>query len=117
MQKAKYTLALLANYIPVFIAYVLYELGIDIGLVVFCFQILLWCLNYDVSKSRFSLAFLNLNLLISTYISFGLSTTLYYNNISSDGLTLAIGQLIQLIGSIFVLVVSVILVLVKKPDK
>lgn len=90
MEKAKYILAILANYIPVLWAYIFYSIGAGIDWSLFIIsQILLVTLNHKITKSKLALLFLHANLLVSTIVANWLSTHLYYTNISSDDETVS----------------------------
>ena len=110
----KYILIALANYIPVLCACILFRNPNLAWLLFIISQILLICLNHKAADDKFSLAFLNINLLISTIIANALLTHLYSSNISSDSETLAVGNLALVIGVIFVLILSVISISLKK---
>ncbi len=109
----KYILIALANYFPVLCACIVHNPNLA-WLLFIISQILLIFLNYKAADDKFSLAFLNINLLISTVIANVLLTHLYSSNISSDSETLAVGNLALVIGAIFVLILSVISILLKK---
>ncbi len=109
----KYILIALANYIPVLCACIVRNPNLA-WLLFMISQILLVFLNYKAADDKFSLAFLNFNLLISTIIANALLTHLYSSNVSSDSETLAVGSLALVIGAIFVLILSLISILLKK---
>ncbi len=109
----KYILIALANYIPVLCACIVRNPNL-VWLLFIISQILLICLNHKAADSRFTLAFLHVNLLISTVIANALLTHLYSSNISSDSMTLALGNFALAIGVIFVLILSLISLLLKK---
>ncbi len=71
-------------------------------------------LNHIVSNDKSLLAFFNTNLLIATIIANALFTHLYYSNISSDSATLTIGGLALAIGVIFVSILFLVSMLLKK---
>ena len=113
MQK-KYILVTLANYIPVLCGCLLFRGGAPLLWPLFIImQILLVSLNYSTAKGILGVLFLNANLTVSTIIANWLFTHLYYTLISSDSETLIVGYVGGEIGTIFVLVLSLISVLIK----
>ena len=114
MEKVKYILAILANYIPVLWAYIFYSIGAGIDWSLFIIsQILLVTLNHKITKSKLALLFLHANLLVSTIVANWLSTHLYYTNISSDDETLLVGNLGLKVGVIFVILMSTFSLLIR----
>lgn len=114
MEKVKYILAILANYIPVLWAYIFYSIGAGTDWSLFIIsQILLVTLNHKITKSKLALLFLHVNLLVSTIVANWLSTHLYYTNISSDDETLLVGNLGLKVGVIFVILMSTFSLLIR----
>lgn len=115
MRKSKYILVTFSNYILVLCAYLFYRGGaLTVWSLCIMLQIVLTILNYKTANGSKSLAVLCANHLLSTIIANKLSTNLYYNNISSDGLTLAVGDLGLIVGSVFVFILSLISIFLKK---
>ena len=114
MEKVKYILAILANYIPVLWAYIFYSIGAGVDWSLFIIsQILLVTLNHKITKSKLALLFLHVNLLVSTIVANWLSTHLYYTNISSDDETLLVGIWGLKVGAIFVILMSTFSLLIR----
>ena len=117
MKRVKYIFVTLANYIPVLCACLFYEGGGPLMWPIFIVaQIILIVLNHILSSKKMELIFYDVNLIISTIIANGLSTYLYYWNISSDSETPAVGQLGLMVGVIFVLILTFISVLLKRKN-
>ena len=119
MKKASLAIMMIANYILVLWACLFYSFGSSLGFPVvwplfIISQILLVVLNYRAADDKFALAFLSVNLVISTVAANMLFTHLYYSNISSDSGTLDLGNLALAVGVVFVAVLSLISILVKK---
>ena len=103
----KYMLALMINIIPFFLSCFLYEGGIAILLIFPALQFLINILNYKWTKKILSFVILNSAMLISSVASIEIITKLYYNNISSDTETLAVGNFEVLVGIVFIIVIKV----------
>ncbi len=106
-------LTLLANWALVPFAWLTYRGGgpgwgayllIQVGTII---------LNNKVTKGRWSLALLCANLTAATGIAHKLSSTLYCSQVSSDGLSYAIGRLGMICGVVLVGVLSVFAVAAK----
>ena len=110
----KYIPIALANYIPVLCAFLFFRNPNLAWLLFIISQIWLTISNYKAADSKFTLAFFQVNLLISTMIANTLLTHLYYSKISSDSETLAVGNLVLVLGAVFVLILSLISILLKK---
>ena len=104
----KYTLTLILNVVPFFLTCFLYEGGLAISLMLPTLQFLLNTLNYKWTKKILSFAILNSAMLVSSIASIKINTWLYYNNISSDTETLAVGSFEVLVCMIFVLLITLI---------
>ena len=115
MKKLKFIAITLANYVPVLCACLFYKGGAPVEwLLYIMLQIVLIVLNYALSNKRLELSFFNVNLFISTILANALSTYLYYHNVSSDSETPAVGELGVIVGAIFVFVLSLISILLKR---
>ncbi len=110
----KYILIALANYIPVLCAFIFFRNPNLAWLLFIISQIWLTVSNYKAADSKFTLAFFQVNLLISTMIANALMAHLYYSKISSDSETLAVGNFVLVLGAVFVLILSLISILLKK---
>lgn len=100
--------ALIINIIPFFLSCLLYNAGIGIIMFFPILQILINLLNYKWTKKVISYLFLNILMLISSITSIEISTQLYYNNISSDTETLAVGSFAVMVGVVFILIMTLI---------
>lgn len=117
MKIVKYIFVTLANYIPVLCACLFYKGGAPVDWPIYIVaQIILIVLNHILSSKKMELICYDVNLIISTIIANGLSTYLYYWNISSDPETPAVGQLGLMVGVIFVLILTFISVLLKRKN-
>lgn len=88
----KYCIVLIINIIPFFLSCLLYEGG---GMITMTFPIIQGFINYynyKCTNKVISYLILNLAMLISSVKSISISTQLYYNNVSSDNDTLAVGD-------------------------
>ncbi len=104
----KYILALILNVVPFFLTCFLYEGGIAISLILPALQFLLNTVNYKWTKRILSFAILNSAMLVSSVASIKINTWLYYNNISSDSGTLAVGSFQVQVCIVFVLLMTLI---------
>ena len=104
----KYILALILNIVPFFLTCFLYEGGIAISLMFPALQFLLNTLNYKWTKRISSFAILDLTMLVSGVASIKINTWLYYNNISPDTETLAVGSFEVQVCIVFVLLMTLI---------
>lgn len=104
----KYIVALILNIIPFFLSCLLYEGGIAIFMMFLMLQILINLLNYKWTNRVISYLFLNLSMLISSIASCKIITRLYYNNISSDNGTLAVGDFEVKFIFVFILLMTLI---------
>ena len=71
-------------------------------------QILINSLNYKWANKVISYLFLNITMLFSSIASLEIMTKLYYNNISSDTETLAVGNFAVLVGIVFIILMTLI---------
>ena len=105
----KYILAFILNIVPFFLTcFLYYEGGIAISLMLPVLQILLNTLNYKWTKRIVLFASLNLAMLVSSVVSIKINTWLYYNNISSDAETLAVGNFEVHVCILFILIMTLI---------
>ena len=104
----KYMLALMLYIIPFFSTCFLYEGGIVILLMFPALQFLINTVNYKWTKKILSFVILNSAMFISTINSIEIITKLYYNNISSDTETLAVGHFAVLVGIVFIIALTLI---------
>ncbi len=115
MKKLKFIAITLANYLPVLCACLFYKGGAPVEWkLCIILQILLVVLNYIFSSKKSVLTFYNVNLFISTILANALSTYLYYCNVSSDSETPAVGMFGLIVGAIFVFILSLISILLKR---
>ena len=113
-----YLLLLLVNIAPfLLLSFLLYKAGIIIMLMFPVIQILLNILNYDCTKKLLSFVFLNIAMLISSVAGHETITRLYYNNISSDSETLAVGEFAVLICIVFIAIMTLISIIYKIASK
>ncbi len=117
MKTIKYIGTAFANYAPALFGVLFYRMGIANGAVLLLLQAGLFALNFYIAQSKISFAFLCFNLLLSTAIAHYASTYLYYNFVSADPMTPAIGRLGLFLGVAIVFTVSVVLVILKKQIK
>ncbi|MBQ8540008.1 MAG: hypothetical protein IJ435_00890 [Clostridia bacterium] len=104
----KYCLALIANIVPFFLGCFLYEGGITVSLMFPVIQVLINLLNYKWTEKILSFMFLNFAMLVSSVASIKISTWLYYNNISSDTGTLAVGQFEVWCCIVFIVIMTLV---------
>lgn len=109
----KYILALLLNVTPFLLSCFLYEGGIAISLIFPALQLLLNTVNYKWTRRILSFVILNLAMLVSSITSIKINTLLYYNNISSDSETLAVGSFEVLVCFVFILLMTLISIVCK----
>jgi len=106
---------LLLNSIPFFLLSVfLYDGGIIIDLLFIPLQMTAVYINYKFIESNKLYILFNIILIISSVISLRISTQMYYNNISSDAETLAVGQFAGYIATIFIGIISIIGLVIRK---
>lgn len=117
MRVLKLVLTSIKNYSIVLFAWIFYTGDAPLNWSTFILiQLLFICLNYKIANNRINLVFLNINLLISTIVANVLLTNLLYNNISSDSETLAVGNFGLMVGIVFVLILSLIFVILKRKN-
>ncbi|MBR6755066.1 MAG: hypothetical protein IKM22_03970 [Clostridia bacterium] len=99
----------------------LFMIGVYANFLAMFIAILLSYLAYKKTNKILDLLFLDLNLLLSVFISGRCTTILYYKNISSDHMSLVIGNIFTgvglLIASIIVLIfliARIILIIIEK---
>lgn len=113
----KYIVALILNIIPFFLSCLLYESGFAIIIMFLMLQILINLLNYKWTNKVVSYLFLNLLMLISSVASSKIITHLYYNNISSDNGTLAVGDFEVKFAFVFILLMTIISIICRIVSK
>ena len=101
-------LALMLNIIPFFLSCFLYEGGIIILLMIPVLQFLINIVNYKWTNKILPFVILNSAMLISGAASIKINIWLYYNNISSDTETLAVGRFEVQVCIVFVLLMTLI---------
>ncbi|MBO5221720.1 MAG: hypothetical protein J6C26_05355 [Clostridia bacterium] len=104
----------LANYSLLILSCLFYWLGYRLWMIFFMLQLFLTALNFNIARSKKSLAVWSTHLLISTITANLASTLLYYNIISSDSMSMALGLGATIFGTIFVLILSTISIIIKK---
>ena len=104
----KYIVALILNIVPFFLTCFLYEGGIAISLILPVIQILLNEQNYKWTKKILSFVILNSAMLVSSVASIKINTWLYYNHISSDTETLAVGSFSVQVCVVLVMLMTLI---------
>ncbi len=104
----KYIAALILNIIPFFLCCLLYEGGIAILIMFPILQFLINWLNYKWTNKVMSYLFLNIAMFISSIASIEISIRLYYNNISSDTGTLAVGNFAVIVGVVVMTLMTLI---------
>lgn len=104
----------IANYLLVLFAVLFYRFGGPLHIpFMLIAQPVLTAVNYFVAKKIPHLIILSINLLISTIIANVVSIYLYMQNICGDYETLLVGKYEVVIGSIYVIVLSLIAIGVK----
>ena len=107
-QIVKYCIGLLLNIVPFILSCFLYGGGFAISLMFTALQFLINLYNYNYMKKMLSFLSLNLVMLISSISSLQIQTNLYYNNVSSDSETLAVGSFGVMISFLFILLMTLI---------
>lgn len=110
----KYILALFLNIVPFFLGCLLYDGGLAIFIMFLMLQILVNELNHKWTNKVISYLFLNLAMLISSVASSKIITQLYYNNISSDNDTLAVGDFEVKFIFVFIILMTLISIIYRK---
>ncbi len=102
----------------------LYVIGVYAGFLSTFVAVLLSYLAFTKSNAILDLLFFDINLLLSIFISGRCSTLLYYNNISSDHMSLVIGNIFTgvalLVVGFFVfifLIARIISIILKKREQ
>ena len=113
----RYILALIINIVPFLLSCLLYEAGIAIFMMFFMLQILLNLLNYKWTNKIISYLLLNLAMLTSSIASSKIITNLYYNNISSDNGTLAVGDFEAKFTFAFIILMTLISIICRIVSK
>lgn len=110
----KYILALFLNIVPFFLGCLLYDGGLAIFIMFLMLQILVNELNHKWTNKVISYLFLNLAMLISSIASSKIITQLYYNNVSSDNDTLAVGDFEVKFIFVFIILMTLISIIYRK---
>ena len=113
----RYILALIINIVPFLLSCLLYEVGIANFIMFLMLKILINLLNYKWTNKILSYLFLNLSMLISSVTSSKIITHLYYNNISSDNGTLAVGDFEVKFAFVFILLMTIISIICRIVSK
>lgn len=113
VKKPIYWLVLLANWALVPFAWLTYAGGGPVWGLYLLIQMGTIVLNDKVAQSRWTLAFLCANLMAATAIAHKLSSSLYCEQVSSDYLSYAIGELGMYAGVLVVLVLSAVAIVAK----
>lgn len=110
-----YIVTLILNYILILFSALFYREGSSlIEPVLLMSQGILTVINCIVSQNLIQFAILSANLLVSTIVANIVATQLYYHNISADDETLIFGWWALIIGCIYVVIISVLAILLKK---
>lgn len=111
---ALFILMIFADFLPVPFAFLFYSGGWVGNVVNFsCIILPILFLNYKVSNKTINLAVLTVLTLAATLLSGRISTQLYYINVSSDYMSLVVGDIITAIEAGLVLLISVVSITVK----
>lgn len=110
-----YIVTLILNYSLILFSALFYREGSPlIEPVLLMSQCILTVINCIVSRNLIQFAILSANLLVSTIVANIVATQLYYHNISADDETLIFGWWALIIGCIYVVIISVLAILLKK---
>lgn len=110
-----YIVTLILNYSLILFSALFYREGSPlIEPVLLMSQGILTVINCIVSRNLIQFAILSANLLVSTIVANIVATQLYYHNISADDETLIFGWWALIIGCIYVVIISVLAILLKK---
>ena len=110
-----YIVTLILNHSLILFSALLYRGGSPlIEPVLLMSQGILTVINCIVSRNLIQFAILSANLLVSTIVANIVATQLYYHNISADDETLIFGWWALIIGCIYVVIISVLAILLKK---
>lgn len=93
VQVIKYILLICSMYICVLFGILCYSAGFAINILITLTAVILSYIGYKYTRKIIDLSFLYINLLLSIYIGSKYATSLYYNNISSDNMTLIVGDI------------------------
>lgn len=109
MRSRRFWLTLITNYAQLLPALLLYRMGAGIWFVLLLIQSGISQLNARAAGSGWSVVFLTLNHVISTAAAHKLSNLLYYTHVSSDYMTLAVGNLGMVGGMVLVVVMAIVI--------
>lgn len=110
-------LLILANILPFCLESLLYGAGLAITLLLPLFQYIINVLNYRWTNGILSYVCLNILMLVSSVVNIEISIWLYYNNISADTGTLAVGNFAQMVAVGWIGIITLICVLVRIASK
>jgi len=99
----KFIVLLFINYIPLIFYCSFYKAGIGLSFSTLLYTVVINYINYKYSDNILLYIFLSLNLYISVLVGEWSENKLYYNNISSDNDTIAVGKLFIYIFKIYIL--------------
>lgn len=110
-----YIVTLILNYSLILFSVLFYRGGGSlIEPVLLLSQGILTIINCIVSRNLIQFAILSANLLVSTIVANIVATQLYFQNISADDETLIFGWWALIIGCIYVVIISILAILLKK---
>ncbi|MGN0489884.1 hypothetical protein [Ruminococcus sp.] len=110
-----YIVTLILNYSLILFSVLFYRGGSSlIEPVLLLSQGILTIINCIVSRNLIQFAILSANLLVSTIVANIVATQLYFQNISADDETLIFGWWALIIGCIYVVIISVLAIFLKK---
>lgn len=112
MRRWQWWIALLTNWVLIPFAWLTWRGGAPVWGAYLLIQVGTVILNDKVTKGRWPLAILCINLLAATVAAHKLSTQLYYDNVNTY-LTKAIGELGMIGGIVIVIVMSAFVVAAK----
>ncbi len=107
IQIGKYILLLCSMYICVLFGTLCYSAGFCTHILITLISVLMTYIGYKFTHMIVDILFLYVNLLLSTYIGSKYATMLYYENISSDDMSLVVGNIfmsISLLSTLFFII-------------
>ena len=112
--KLKFPILLLCNSLPMILNILLYSLGAPSELLLFplFFGVLIY-LNYRLCEKPLTFALIQVFMAGCIFISGYISTSLYYQNISDDGLTLAVGMLMTFVELAIAGITTMVILIIK----
>ena len=109
----KFVGSILLGYTVILLEFLFYPFGIMFDFVMIPFLLFLVYVNYKAASKLWTMIFLDINLTVSVCFAVTMATQLYYKNISSDGLTIAVGEIMTILSATCVVVASLIFVAVR----